>query len=381
MFYSKERNVQGGMVMRKKKRITCLLMGLICILLLFPVYHANAANATGTVKNRILNVRTKASTSSSIVCKLTQGTKVTIVSETTGTDGMKWYSISFTYNNAAKTGYVRADLVTVSGTVSNSTTTTTNTASSLENIEYLCVNVSSARVREQASTSSGIVATLKKGSPVKQKSSKTGADGKVWIKVSFTLNGTKTYGYIRSDLLAAMPGATSAPATPTTAPASGGAESAQDGDTLVVSATAVRVREKAGTSYNVIANLLQGDKVTQKKIKTGDDGKKWTKVSFTINGTKYTGYIRTDYLTKSTSGTEIDENGDEYRYIKTAVRVREKPGTSYNVVANLLEGDKVKFKKSRIGDDGKEWTKITFTINGTHFEGYVRSEYVSKTKP
>lgn len=363
-------------------------MSLVCVLLLWPVSQTHAASATGTVKNRILNVRSQASTSSSIVCKLSQGTKVTITSETTGSDGMKWYGVSFTHSGAAKSGYVRGDLVTVSGTVPGSSAPSAGTGSnSIVGSEYLKVNVSSARVRERASTSSGVVAGLPRGTQVKQKSSEVGTDGMLWLKVSFTKDGVKDHGYIRADLLQA----TSAPAGGGSSSSSGGtstnthsdksAESAKDGDTLYVSATAVRVREHAGTSYNVIANLLQGDQVEQKKIKTGDDGKKWTKVSFSINGTRYSGYIRTDYLTTKSSGKETDSEGNEYRYITTAVRVREHAGTSYDVVANLLEGDKVKFKKSRKGDDGKDWTKITFTINGTHYSGYVRSEYLSKTKP
>ena len=48
------------------------VLGLCCMLLILPVFQSAAAG-TGTVKNRALNVREKASTSSSIVCKLSQG--------------------------------------------------------------------------------------------------------------------------------------------------------------------------------------------------------------------------------------------------------------------------------------------------------------------
>lgn len=368
--------------MRKNKGISFILMSLVCILLLLPVCQVHAAGATGTVKNRILNVRTKPTTSSSIVCKLSQGTKVTITAETTGSDGMKWYAVSFTYNGASKSGYVRGDLVTVSGTIPGSGTSTSAAAgTSLTDAESLYVNVSSARVRGSASTSSAIVAGLSKGSQVKQEGSQTGTDGKLWIKVSFTKDGASGSGYIRSDLLTATAPAGAVPAAATVNTTDKSAESAADGDLLYVSATAVRVREHAGTSYTIVANLLQGDQVKQLKIKTGDDGKKWTKVSFTINETKYNGYIRTDYLTTKGSGTGNAQDESEYRYVTTGVRVRERAGTSYKVIANLLEGDQVKFKKTKTGDDGKEWTKVTFTINETHFEGYIRSDYLSKTKP
>jgi uncharacterized protein YgiM (DUF1202 family) len=384
--------------MKLYKKITVWMLGMLCIFFLMPTVQVHAANATGTVKNRILNVRSKATTGSSIVCKLSKGTKMTISSETTGTDGMKWYSITVSDNGTSRTGYVRSDLVTVSGTVtgSNSTSSTATTTAavatgSLDNIEYLNINVSSARVRESASTSSAIVATLSRGTTVKQKSSKVGTDGKTWIKVSFTWNGEKKYGYIRSDLLTAMTGSVSSASTTSSVTASAttttvnSAENASEGDTLYVSATAVRVREKASTSSTIIANLLQGDSVKQKKIKTGDDGKKWTKVSFTINSVKYEGYIRTDYLTTTgTSSSASSSNSDdsEYRYVSaTAVRVREHASDSDKIIANLLQGDKVKKKATKTGADGKEWTRVTFEINGTKYSGYIRSDYLSKTKP
>ena len=103
-----------------RRRTSIVLSVLLLLSLLLtpfgPSLNAQAARATGTVKNRILNVRSSASTGSSIVCKLTQGTKVTILSETTGDDGLKWYNVYFAYNGDAKEGFVRADLVKVYAT-------------------------------------------------------------------------------------------------------------------------------------------------------------------------------------------------------------------------------------------------------------------------
>ena len=53
---------------------------LVLSLLIFaPAGRAQAAG-TGTVKNRVVNVRSNATTASSIVAKLTQGTSVSITS-------------------------------------------------------------------------------------------------------------------------------------------------------------------------------------------------------------------------------------------------------------------------------------------------------------
>lgn len=449
--------------MTKKKIMICFLIIGMLAMCLYPIQQLHAARATGTVKNRVLNVRSSASTSSSIVCKLSKGTKVTIISETTGDDGLKWYNVYFAKDGGTAEGYVRADLLNVSGTTSNGTTSNNDTSSSGAK---LYVNKASVRVRKSATIGSEILAGLEKGAEVTSQGTTTGSDGSKWTKVTFTKDGTKITGYIRSDLLTSnKPSSSSSssssssttdseylyvsassvhvrsganPSADSVAGLSKGAEvkvkstktgtdgrqwtkvsftqdgkkiqgyirsdlltsekpagssnnnnndnNTSDEEILYVNASAVRVRTSASNSSDIVANLLKGDQVKQKSTKTGDDGKKWTKVSFTISGTKYQGYIRSDLLTSAKpadsgdSGSSTD--GDEYKYVNvSAVRVRDSASTSGEVVANLLKSDKVKVKSTKTGSDGKEWTKVSFTINGTKYQGYIRSDYLSKTKP
>ena len=367
--------------MKMRIRKSWFLLGLLCILLTVPVFQSMAAGS-GTVKNRVLNVRSSASTSSSIVCKLSQGTKVTIQSDTKGTDGLKWYQISCTYNGANKKGYVRADLLNVAGDTSNTTSSGSST-SKLVDADKLYVKGSSVRVRDSASLNGEVVAGLTKGSEVHPKKSKTGDDGKEWIKVSCTFKGAKVQGYIRADLLTKdQPAGTTTDNTNTNNTSS---TSYKEGDTLYVTATAVRVRKQPSTSETVVANLLQGDKGTYIKEKKGSDGKNWIKISFKINGTEYQGYVSAEYLTKDSSaaGTNTSTSSDDadYRYVTaSAVRVRKTASDSDSVVANLLQGDKVKYKKEKKGDDGKQWTKISFTMNGQTVHGYVHSDVLSKSQ-
>lgn len=352
------------------------MLGLCCMLLILPVFQSAAAG-TGTVKNRALNVREKASTSSSIVCKLSKGDKVTIQSDTKGTDGMKWYEISCTSKGVSKKGYVRADLVTASGDTASSSSS--SSTSNLADADKLYVKGSSVRVRDRASLNGEVVAGLTKGSEVSPKKSKTGDDGKEWIKVSCIFKGEKVQGYIRSDLLTKEQ-----PAGTVTDNTANNSASYKDGDTLYVTASAVRVRRQPSTSETVVANLLQGDKGTYIKEKKGDDGKNWIKISFTINETKYQGYVSAQYLTKDGSAagnSNTNTSDDEYRYISvSAVRVRNTASDSANIVGNLLQGDKVKYKKEKKGDDGKQWTKISFEMNGERVHGYVHSDTLSKSK-
>ncbi len=358
------------------KKITYILLSCVCFCMFFwaPVCRVEAAS--GTVKNPILNVRKDASTSSSIVCKLSKGTSVQIGSEKTGTDGMKWYSVSFTYNGSSKKGYVRADLVNVTNTAS--------TTASAQTSDYYKIYGSSVNVRERATTGSSKVATLQNGIEVKHVSSEQGTDGYTWRKVSFTYNNEAKSGYIRSDLLMASSGSAfqtpvTTTSTVTTPTVSTGVDGAKAGDILSVNASAVRVREHAGDTYKIVANLLKGDKVEFMKERLGDDGKKWTKIKCTINENRYHGYIRSDYLTRSY--IDSSDDGTEYRYVNVSsgVRVRKSADSSSTVIANLLRGDRGEFKKEKTGADGRKWTKIKFFINGTRYDGYVHSDDLSKS--
>lgn len=53
-----------------------------------------------------LNVRSGAGTGNSLVTKLAKGTAVTVINETTGTDGKLWYQIRFSGSQGTSTGYV-----------------------------------------------------------------------------------------------------------------------------------------------------------------------------------------------------------------------------------------------------------------------------------
>lgn len=360
---------------KRKAAVSFFIIGLVLLFMYYPIQQLQAARATGTVKNRILNVRSSASTSSSIVCKLSKGAKVTIISETTGDDGLKWYNVYFAHDGGTAEGYVRADLVNVSGTVSSGTTSNNNDDSSSGDTLY--VNKASVRVRKSAMIGSEIVAGLTKGAEVTSKGTTTGSDGSKWTKVSFKKDGEKITGYIRSDLLTSKK------------PSSSDSSSSSDSEYLYVSASSVHVRSAANPSSDSVAGLSKGAEVKVKSKKTGTDGRQWTKVSFTQDGSKIQGYIRSDLLTtEKPAGSSNNNNNNssssdsDIVYVSaSAVRVRAHASNSADVVANLLKGDKVKVKSTKTGSDGKSWTKVSFTINGTKYHGYIRSDYLSKKKP
>ena len=102
-----------------------------------PIHKVDAANVTGTVTANVLNVRSGASTSYSIVGKLSKGEKVEILLSNNG-----WHKIQYSQDN---TGWVCNDYVSTSSASSSS-----NSSSSV---------VKTLNVKAYAYTGDGITAT------------------------------------------------------------------------------------------------------------------------------------------------------------------------------------------------------------------------------
>ena len=353
--------------------LSVLLMLALFMALLGPGIHAEAARATGTVKNRILNVRSSASTSSSIVCKLTQGTKVTIISDTTGDDGLKWYNVYFAYNGDAKEGFVRADLVNVSGSVPGSSSggnSSLNSAAGSGSGRYVKPPV--AIIRTYPSTNADIRSKLERGSSVTVLSSKTGSDdGRTWYKISFNKNGSAMEGYIRGDLLVE------------TNPGGAGSNSTDVSGTRYINTDMARIRTYASPNGDIRSNLPRGTQVSLISSKTGDDGASWYKISYTDNGRPLTGYIRSDLVTadnpgSASSGSSSGGTASTPATVKPAVaNIRTYASTGGDIRSKLPAGTSVTIQSETTGTDGRKWYQISYTYNGSALKGYIRSDLVT----
>ncbi len=71
------------------------------------------ANQSATVTGNNVRVRDNAGTNGNIVTTIQNGVGVTLTGEATGSDGKKWYQVSFNSNNSAVTGFVRSDFVKI----------------------------------------------------------------------------------------------------------------------------------------------------------------------------------------------------------------------------------------------------------------------------
>ncbi len=356
------------------RRSLCLLLGLCFVWMLFSAYclTGHAARSTGTVKNRVLNVRSSASTSSSIVCKLSQGAKVTILSDTTGSDGMKWYNVYFAYGGDAKEGFVRADLITVAGQASGGSSAGSSASA---NSSLRSVKPNAAIVRSYPSTSADIRTRLYKGTIVTVTSENKADDGRKWSKVSYIESGSTKEGYIRSDLLGTAPaGATMTSSSGSSTPA---------GTAKYINTNVALVRTYASTNGDIRTRLPRGTNVTVIKTVTGqDDNRTWHKVSYNSNGVSGEGYIRGDLLADGSSGnastsggsSSSSAGGSKATVIPAVANIRTYASTNGDIRSKLSQGTEVTIISEKTGDDGRKWYKISYTFNGAGMEGYIRSD-------
>ena len=136
----------------------------------------STTGTAGTVKcSSSVNLRSEANTSS-ILAELKNGTAVTVVSTANG-----WCKVTC----SGKTGYIKQDYVSTTGSASNNTSASTGTAAVVK-----CS--STVNFRSAASTSSTILGELKNGTAVTVLSTSNG-----WSKVSYAGKP----GYISADYL------------------------------------------------------------------------------------------------------------------------------------------------------------------------------------
>ena len=190
--------------------IRVLAAMMFCLVLsIGTVCYADEVAATVTVASA--KIRASADPSSQQLGSAKQGGTVSIIGQTTGTDGKTWYQV---FVDANTKGFIRADLVNVTGTgtigsvssdasasASTATTTTTDTQVSSTDKKSGTVQTNNVRIRKGASTTADVVATANRGMVVTVTGEAAGDDGKTWYQISFTYNSKEITGFIRSDLV------------------------------------------------------------------------------------------------------------------------------------------------------------------------------------
>jgi len=232
---------------------------------------AAASGSTGTVNVSALNLRSSASTSASKAGLIYKGQVVTILS----TEG-SWYQVSVN----GTTAYAYAEYISVGGSSSSSQ----GSSGSASGSAGTC-NVNQLNVRKSASLSAAVQGQINKGTAVTIL--ETSGD---WYKVTTTVNGSTTTGYVYKSYITTSGGTSSSSDTSIT-----------EANETVWATTAVNIRSGSSTSSSVVGGLSKNASITR----TGVCSNGWSRVSY--NGK--TAYIHSDYLTKTKPGSAANTSG------------------------------------------------------------------------
>ncbi len=209
----------------------------------------------GTVKASKLNVRKSASTGCSVVTQISKGKSVTIVSKSGS-----WYKVKFTKSGKSYTGWVSTDYVTRSVDITlpvGSTSTLSSKVSpsnSNDALKYSSDKSSIAKV-----SSGGKITAVKTGTTYIRIKTTSGKTDFVKVKVIKAVSATSvSLGYTHK---------------------------------CTVNSGPLNLRKSASTSASIITTISKGKTLTIKGI-----SKSWYKISCTLSGKSYSGYVSSQYV-------------------------------------------------------------------------------------
>lgn len=239
--------------------------------------NQTADGKNGKCNVTALNVRSKATTSSSVIGSLSKNMVVEII----GTSG-DWYQIKTTLNGKSVTGYVFAEYIdltdeeTTDSSNGSSETTTDNKG------KTGTVNAYALNVRKGAGTSYAVISSLKEGTSVTIQ----GTSGD-WYQIKATVNGSSITGYVSAQYITIGSSSNSDSGSDTSKPSSDATY--KEVNETVWATAGVNIRKGAGTNYSIIGSLVKNGSIT--RIGVGSNG--WSKVKYGNS----TGYISSEYLT------------------------------------------------------------------------------------
>nr|WP_317333309.1 SH3 domain-containing protein [uncultured Romboutsia sp.] len=272
-----------------------------------------------TVTATSLNVRSGASTSYSVITKLSKGTVVDVIESASN----GWKKIK---TSGGTTGWVSGSYLTTGALEDSSTDNSTSQTS-----YKATVTATSLNVRSGASTSYSIITKLSKGTVVDVIES--ASNGWKKIKTSGETVGWVSGSYLKTGVVE---------------------DSSTDNSTssykATVTADSLNVRKGAGTSYSIITKLSKGTVVDV--IESASNGWKKIKTSGETVGWVSGSYLKTGVVEDSST----DNSTSSYKATVTAdsLNVRKGAGTSYSIITKLSKGTVVDVIESA----SNGWKKI-----------------------
>ncbi len=149
-----------------------------------------------------------------------------------------------------------------------------------------------------------------------------------------------------------------------------------------VTATTLNVRTGPGTAYNKLASLAINASVIVINKTMATNGTEWYAITFASNGKWITGYAATDYI-KIIYGSK----GIRAKVSETKLMLKSKASSTSAYVKYKTTGNLVSIAKnqeillwSETTSSGVKWLKVSRTISGVKYVGYVEANKV-KFKP
>ena len=328
----------------------------------------NSATNSGTagpqVKGSNVICREEASTKSGIRIVLQNGQPLTIISTETGKDdGKEWHFVSFRKNDKDYKGYIRSDLVNMSGTAQSSGADSSGNASSDGTKEPQVGKIKGTGVNiRKAPVDGKIICRLTTGNQITVTDQlRSDADGQIWYAISFLNNKKPENGYVRSDLTEGITPYESLTKTEEPKEESTGntaEEPKQPESSASIKGMGVRIREKV-VNGNIVAQLDTGYPIEVLEEVNADDGFKWYRIKFSKNDKEKEGYVRSDlvtivntnYNTQSSDADfeeQIKEFPDDYKAQLRALHEKY-PNWQFEAVKTGLEWSDVVKNESKVG--------------------------------
>ena len=194
-----------------------------------------AAGQAKVIASNGAKIRESADVSSTMVGGAEKDKVLSVLGQTQGADGYTWYQVQV---NDTTTGYVRADLVEVSGDIPAGTAGEggegTGGGESVPPAEVTQVNPVSAtiegedvEIRDSASLTGGVLGTVPGGTAVTVTGYVTDAEGTTWYQANYISGETQVDGFLLADVctlsadltpLGQEPAGNETPPEPTQAP-------------------------------------------------------------------------------------------------------------------------------------------------------------------
>ena len=324
----------------------------------------NSGTAGPQVKGSNVICREEASTKSGIRIVLQNGQPLTIISTEKGKDdGKEWHFVSFRKNDKDYKGYIRSDLVNMSGAAQSSGADSSGNASSDGTKEPQVGKIKGTGVNVRKAPVDGkIICRLTTGNQITVTDQlRSDADGQIWYAISFLNNKKPENGYVRSDLTEGITPYESLTKTeePKEKPTGNTAEEPKQPESSAsIKGMGVRIREKV-VNGNIVAQLDTGYPIEVLEEVNADDGFKWYRIKFSKNDKEKEGYVRSDlvtivntnYNTQSSDADfeeQIKEFPDDYKAQLRALHEKY-PNWQFEAVKTGLEWSDVVKNESKVG--------------------------------